>query len=428
MSDHGHHTDRRKSARGNERRKKNREVISAPVRVRGMVGPDRKFDETTTTINLSPTGILIETSSDAYYRAMRVSVTVPYDDSTSVAHAEQEGRVVRIGESHKGRRTVAIALAHAEETTHPAKSCAGACARRKNRTPLKIGPVAGRRGGRSGRAKPEKTGPLQPATSVTNIPARRQFSKFPRPACRSFWWLNPKCSASEFMKSYLTTEGYEVITVRTSAEAHLILEQRIPSLLIAAVEGEDMPGYSLCSHFKQTPRLKPVPVMLDDQLSVSERLRQSAFHRCRSLYGQALQTRTPRPRGSAVRTAAECESGCGASTRRGSLPPRRRKIHAGSSAYAVEKVSSAKHLRPLELLQQARDFARAIFPARSGKPRSPLARNFAARNREPRHTVPCLGAHRCRSVLLSICSLMPVGSAGSGGQPWRHFTGSWLWR
>jgi CheY-like chemotaxis protein len=261
MSDHGHHTDRRKSARGNERRKKNREVISAPVRVRGMVGPDRKVDETTTTINLSPTGILIETSSDAYYRAMRVSVTVPYDDSTSVAHAEQEGRVVRIGESHKGRRTVAIALAHAEETTqshvqahaHEKKSHAA-----EESDLLQVVVVE-----EAAEQTPEKAlGHSNQQHSSHQHSSQKTVQQVPPSSVPLILVVESEVSASEFMKSYLTTEGYEVITVRTSAEAHLILEQRIPSLLIAAVEGEDMPGYSLCSHFKQTPRLKPVPVML----------------------------------------------------------------------------------------------------------------------------------------------------------------------
>lgn len=258
MSDHGHHTDRRKSPRGTERRNKNRELISAPVRVRGMVGPDRNFDETTTTINLSPTGILIETSSDAYYRAMRVSVTVPYDDSTSVAHAEQEGRVVRIGESHKGRRTVAIALAHAEETAHShvqghTQAHAQAHTHQKKSHTADNADLLQVVIEQAVQHESKKTAhPVVPHT----------VQQAPSSGAPLILVVESEVSASEFMKSYLTTEGYEVITVRTSAEAHLILEQRVPSLLIAAVEGEDMPGYSLCSHFKQTPRLKPVPVML----------------------------------------------------------------------------------------------------------------------------------------------------------------------
>jgi DNA-binding response OmpR family regulator len=64
------------------------------------------------------------------------------------------------------------------------------------------------------------------------------------------------------MKTYLVAEGYEVITAATIAEARGVLDQRTPSLLIAEIEGEGLPGYALCSHCKETPRLKPVPIML----------------------------------------------------------------------------------------------------------------------------------------------------------------------
>ena len=35
-----------------------------------------------------------------------------------------------------------------------------------------------------------------------------------------------------------------------------------PALLIAEIEGEDLPGYELCAHVKSTPRLKTIPVVL----------------------------------------------------------------------------------------------------------------------------------------------------------------------
>src|ERR1700742_1877314 len=108
MGEHKTTHDRRKAPRSTERRNRIREVISAPVRVRGVTGPDKKLDETTTTINLSHTGILIETSSDTYYRSMRLSITIPYDKSTRSVQTEREGRVVRISEPQQGRRTVAI--------------------------------------------------------------------------------------------------------------------------------------------------------------------------------------------------------------------------------------------------------------------------------------------------------------------------------
>lgn len=264
MSDHGHHSDRRKTPRSTERRNKVREVISAPVRVRGVVGPDRKFDETTTTINLSPTGILIETSSDAYYRSMRLSITLPYDESTAAIQTEQEGRVVRIGEAHKGRRTVAIALAHAEETEQadkrahaPAHTRAQERAHGKSRAAedADLLQVVVEQAVQQELKKEVKE-------SVPSKQPAHQGIQQTSSGAPLILVVESEVSASEFMKSYLSSEGYEVITASTLVEAHLILEQRIPALLIAALEGEDMPGYALCSHCKQTPRLKPVPVML----------------------------------------------------------------------------------------------------------------------------------------------------------------------
>jgi CheY-like chemotaxis protein len=258
MGEHKTSQDRRKAPRSTERRNELREVISAPVRVRGVTGPDRKFEETTTTINLSPTGILIATSSSTYYRSMRLSVTMPYDESASSVQTEQEGRVVRIGEPHKGRRTVAIAFSQPEKTvaahhttTHPATTQLAVAHHHHQENEKKLQTD-----------KLEET--LSAATSVKPPQSVRDIDCVAATNAPMILVVESETAASEFMKTYLTGEGYEVITVQTSAEAHIVLDQRIPSLLIAEVEGknDEMPGFSLCSHMKQTPRLKPVPVML----------------------------------------------------------------------------------------------------------------------------------------------------------------------
>ncbi len=209
----------KKTARTQERRRKTRSLISTPVRVRSLAAGALNFDETTTTINLSSTGILIETANPAYHHAMKVSVILAYGSSVGTPQSEQEGRVVRVNELRDGRRAVAIALtlAHGEEKGSSADA-----------TPeLKL----------AGQQTPESTAPLVLV-------------------------LESETTASEFMKTYLVAEGYEVITVPTMAEARYVLDRRTPSLLIAEIEGEGMPGYSLCSHCKETPRLKPVPILL----------------------------------------------------------------------------------------------------------------------------------------------------------------------
>ena len=69
-------------------------------------------------------------------------------------------------------------------------------------------------------------------------------------------------SLRETLKAYLTGEGYDVIALSSAAEAHHVLEMFTPALLIAEIEGEDLPGYELCAYVKATPRLQTVPVML----------------------------------------------------------------------------------------------------------------------------------------------------------------------
>jgi len=66
----------------------------------------------------------------------------------------------------------------------------------------------------------------------------------------------------ESLKIYLGAEGYQVVALATAAEAHQALKMLTPALLIAEIEGEDLPGFELCAHVKATPRLKTVPVVL----------------------------------------------------------------------------------------------------------------------------------------------------------------------
>lgn len=219
-----HTNEKKKSGASSDRRNKARTVISTPVRVRGLQGSDREFGEVTTTLNLSPGGILIETSSVTYYRNMKIAVTLPYEERPGTAQPEQEGHVVRITESREGRRSVAIALGDvlSHETSH---------------------------------AKQKKLAHVSPSHAASG---HRDASSHPPLVLV----VESEVAASEIMKTYLSAEGYEVVTARTFSEARAVLEHRIPALVIAEVEGEGMPGYTLCTHCKQTYRLRRVPIVL----------------------------------------------------------------------------------------------------------------------------------------------------------------------
>jgi CheY-like chemotaxis protein len=210
-----------------ERRHKGRLMISTPVRVRGVAATDQSWDESTTTINLSPTGILIETANPAYYRGMKVTVILPFEESAAVAQSEQEGIVVRVSESRNGRRAVAISL-----ESGVCQDRAHAAGETLHHEPRELDPVD-----RHSRQMPESILPLIVV-------------------------LDEESATRESIKTYLSGEGYEVITVSKVVEARNVLNGCNPALIIAQIEGEGMPGYDLCAYCKQTPRLKVVPVLL----------------------------------------------------------------------------------------------------------------------------------------------------------------------
>jgi CheY-like chemotaxis protein len=210
----------------NERREKRRALISAPVRVRSTDITNHDLDDATTTMNVSRIGILLASKNPVYYRSMDVMVTFPYSKAPKSMQAEQPGRVVRISELPDGRRSIAIALGvkHREDAEFISAS-----------------------------GEKLNAEPASPKITVERDPNSL------RPLVLA---LDAEASVRDSLKSYLAGEGYDVITVTNAQEARDVLSQCTPSLLIAEIEGEGMPGYDICAHCKSTPRLQSVPVML----------------------------------------------------------------------------------------------------------------------------------------------------------------------
>jgi twitching motility two-component system response regulator PilG len=205
-----------------ERRGRRRAVISAPVRVRN-VDATKGPDETTTTLDVSRNGLLLKVSDSSFYRGMQVAVTFPYTRVKGVQQAEQLGRVVRVNEMPCRSFSVAIAL---NVTASELVSAQGTqIERRSDKTRSWDAPSL----------NPKK--PL--VLAVDADPAVRITCK-----------------------TYLEAEGYEVIAVGTADEAHEVLSMFTPALVIAEIEGADLPGYELCAHIKGTPRLQITPVVL----------------------------------------------------------------------------------------------------------------------------------------------------------------------
>jgi CheY-like chemotaxis protein len=208
-----------------ERRCRRRALISAPVRIRSIDVTCGGPDEISTTLDVSRGGVLFATKCPAFEVAMVVAVTFPYSNSPVAAQAEQMGRVARVTKMPDGRFSVAVMF----------KSGAGeiidSC----------------------GHKLEDKTLP----PGVTPVYSPELGSKRPLVLV-----VDKTQAIRDSLKTYLTAEGYDVIALGSAPEAHHVLTMFTPALLIAEIEGEDLPGYELCAHVKSSPRLRTIPVLL----------------------------------------------------------------------------------------------------------------------------------------------------------------------
>jgi twitching motility two-component system response regulator PilG len=209
-----------------ERRSRRRALISAPVRVRSVDVTDGGPDEISTTLDVSRGGVLFTTKAGNFEVAMIVAVTFPYSTSPVAVQAEQLGRVARVTKMADGRHSVAVML----------KSGAGEDLVDS--------------GGRKLESKASEPAP-------TPLYSTELGKKKPLVLV-----VDKDLAVRDSLKSYLTIEGYDVIALASAPEAHQVLSMFTPALLIAEIEGEDLPGYELCAFVKGTPRLQTIPVML----------------------------------------------------------------------------------------------------------------------------------------------------------------------
>jgi CheY-like chemotaxis protein len=208
-----------KLSRG-ERRSRRRALISAPVRVRSIDVTGSAADEISTTLDVSRGGVLFVSARRAFSKGMEVAVTFPYSKSPVAVQAEQTGRVVRVTDMADGRQSIGVALAGVEG---------------------ELVDAAGQK----------------LAVEIPHLHDRSASSKKPVVLIVD---ADPAIRMS--LKVALSTDGYEVLAVGSAAEGREILKILTPALLIAEIEGEELPGYELCAHVKSTPRLQTIPVML----------------------------------------------------------------------------------------------------------------------------------------------------------------------
>jgi CheY-like chemotaxis protein len=205
-----------------ERRRRRRALISAPVRVRSVNATTDGPDETSTTLDVSRNGFLFVSSLTAFCRGMEVAVIFPYSSSPVPMQAEQPGRVARVSELPDGRWAVAVALGVGE------------------------GQALVDSGGRDltaeypGAVNADAAGIDGPLVMIVDTDAEVRAS----------------------LKGFLERHGYNALAVAGADEAQALLGRISPALLIAEIEGPDLPGLSLCAYVKSTPRLRTIPVVL----------------------------------------------------------------------------------------------------------------------------------------------------------------------
>ncbi len=213
-----------------ERRKRRRALISAPVRVRRLDVTEGGPDEITTTTDVSRNGLLFLSSLSTFELDMEVAITFPYSNTHGDIQAEQSGRIVRLTEMEDGRRAIAVAIGTG------------------------VGDDIVDAAGRKLLSDADEKSAHETAAAQADCISDRD-----KPLVLV---VDADQAIRDSVKSYLTAEGYKVIAVGRAADARDVLKMFTPALLIAEIEGEELPGFELCAHIKATPHLKKVPVMM----------------------------------------------------------------------------------------------------------------------------------------------------------------------
>jgi twitching motility two-component system response regulator PilG len=216
-----------------ERRRKRRALISAPLRVRSKNCTGLSVDEVASTVDVSRLGVLFQTDSNAYSRGMELMVTFPYSKVPHGIQAEQPGVVARVQDCGNGKRRVAIMLGVVAGDT----TCVDAYGKTMGTTPIE----------------------LNLSKLPDSVSGRYTKLDVKKPLVLA---VDASAGTREALKCCLEREGYEVIALSSAAEGRDVLNVLTPALIFAEVEGEGLPGYDLCAHVKQNPRLRHIPVVL----------------------------------------------------------------------------------------------------------------------------------------------------------------------
>jgi len=223
-----------------DRRRRRRAVISAPVRVRSTEAQTAAIEEISTTLDVSRNGFLFATARADFLPGMTVAVTFPYSNSPAAVQAERPGRVVRVREAEGGHFAVAVAFDPSGRNLRVDASIAAGLERALDLASSDPIPTA------------------QPSTVGNPLKTREAE----RPLVIV---VDSDSGVRDLLRTFLDDHGYEVMALQNARQAHALLDQMLPALVIAEIEGHDLPGYDLCARIKSTERLREVPVVLTTQ-------------------------------------------------------------------------------------------------------------------------------------------------------------------
>jgi DNA-binding response OmpR family regulator len=241
-SEHQHNRPRQS---GEDRRKRRRALISAPLRVRPARITDDGPSEVTTTVDVSRSGLLFASEQGNYKVGMEVAVVFPYSAIPGEVYAEQIGVVVRHVPLADGRKGVAICFDKPVEKGDEQLIDSGGRSFLHPDQQEKQATAAGT------------------ATATASRPSAPVEMLSPAETTRAkILIVESDERARQTMCSFLNNDGYNAMGVSSAAAARDILADTIPAVVVAEIEGDGMHGYDLCASIKKDERLRRVPVIL----------------------------------------------------------------------------------------------------------------------------------------------------------------------
>ncbi|MGA7624750.1 MAG: response regulator [Candidatus Acidiferrales bacterium] len=203
-----------------DRRRRKRAKITAQVHVCGVNSPE-PFEEVCKSIDVSRHGLLFTAARAGYWKGQRLEVTFPYSAGPAAFNSAQQAEIVRIVE-RDGQHAIAVQFLDSKYNPSTAAS------------------------------KPDH---YSPGPGVAPGPARAANQVIVLAVAS-----DPK--SSDLIRETLSSDGYTVIIVPTARKALDILRTSVPAVVMAEMEGDDIPGQDLCVIIKRDERLQRIPVIL----------------------------------------------------------------------------------------------------------------------------------------------------------------------